>query len=125
LFDDTVWNDDPALYEVSGNSIVVKENGEYSVQVSIHFVNPKQMVSPNAQLKINGTVTGPKAASGAQETVGYGDPGGTLTINEILSLSASDEIKVRMSRGSNSTEDKELELLGGVGSSYILITKIN
>ena len=125
LFDDTIWNDDATLYEVSGNRIIVKENGEYSVQVGIHFVGPKQMVSPNAQLSINGSVTGPKAASGAQETVGVGDPGGSLSINEILSLSANDEIGVRMSRGTNRTEDKELELLGGVGSSYILVTKIN
>jgi hypothetical protein len=125
LFDDTAWNDDATLYEVSGNRIIVKENGEYSVQVSIHFVGPKQMVSPEAQISVNGSVTGAIAASGAQETVGFGDPGGTLIINEILSLSTNDEIGVRMSRGSNNTEDKELELLGGVGSSYILVTKIN
>ena len=125
LFDVTVWNDDTTLYQVFGNKIIVNNAGDYRVQVSIHFVNPSQMVSPNAQLKVNGTTTGVIAASGAQETVGFGNPGGSLVINEVLSLSAFDDVAVRMSRGSSNTQDKEVELINGMGSSYIIITKIN
>lgn len=97
-------DDGTNLYEVIGNTLVVKEAGRYEIKanLSVSGVNEtgstEQRTNMNARIGINGGAVGALAATGY---IRYGNTGGTtyntstsLHLNEILQLNANDVITI-------------------------------
>lgn len=118
------WNDDASLYSIGYRRINVARGGVYRIEFNIHFENSKEYTNPSAQLKINNTYVGPRVANMAQTTKNAGNPGGTLSLVYTVNLNAGDSVRVQMRRESDKDSDKDMQRINGVGTSYIIVTKL-
>lgn len=128
IFGTQNYNDDTTLYSVtSSRTLTISESGRYDIRANISLINDffsdDQRTSVNARLYINGVAIGALAATGYIRYRPYNaniHEKSSLHINEILQLSAGDQITIRTFRGAN-TGDVTFD---GSGSSSIMINKI-
>lgn len=89
-------DDSTTLYEVSGNTLTVKEAGRYEIKANLSFVNISgARNNPTARIAIDGTQTGSRAASGYTRNASNHTQS-SIHINETLNLSANDVLSIEM-----------------------------
>ncbi|MEO1012176.1 MAG: hypothetical protein AAFX53_12770 [Bacteroidota bacterium] len=95
------------LYEVSGNTLIVKEAGRYDMRANLSLEgasspnNARQRTNVNARIAINGVPISAIAASGYIRWASNHNHS-SLHLNEILELSANDVVTVVTFREANS-----------------------
>jgi hypothetical protein len=100
-------DDGTNLYQVSGNTLIVRESGRYDIRANLSLVganipgNTKQRTNVNARIAINGTAVGAIAASGYIRW-GSGHDHSSIHLNEILQLNANDVVSIITYREANS-----------------------
>ncbi|MFS4469527.1 hypothetical protein [Maribacter sp. 2210JD10-5] len=118
-------DDGTSLYEVSGNTLTVKENGRYDIRANLSLLginpgdNTRQRTNVNARIHVNGTAIGAVAASGYIRFAG-GHDHSSIHMSEILQLNANDVVTVRTFREANSGPVR----LSGAGESSFIINKL-
>lgn len=102
-------DDGTALYEVSGNTLIVKESGRYDIRANIALlgigdgnllVDYDHYTNVNARIAINGSPVGSLAASGFIAFFNDNDHS-SIHMNEILQLNANDVITIISYREAN------------------------
>ena len=97
-------DDGNTLYEVSGNTLTVKETGRYEIKANLSFVNISgTRNNPTARIAIDGTQTGSRAASGYIRNA-RGHTRSSIHINETLNLSANDVLSIVIFQGGDTGE---------------------
>ncbi|WP_422083883.1 hypothetical protein [Ulvibacterium sp.] len=99
-------DDGTNLYQVSGNTLIVKESGRYDIRANLSLVgnnsgNNRQRTNVNARIAVNGTPIGAIAASGYIRWAS-GHDHSSIHLNEILQLSANDVVSIITYREANS-----------------------
>ena len=99
-------DDGNSLYEVSGNTLIVKLSGRYDIRANFSLVginsgNNRQRTNVNARIAINGTPVGALAASGYIRWAS-GHEQSSIHVSEILQLNANDVISIITYREANS-----------------------
>ncbi len=100
-------DDGTNLYQVSGNTLIVKESGRYDIRANLSLVgvnisgNTKQRTNVNARIAINGTAVGAIAASGYIRW-GGGHDHSSIHLSEILQLNTNDVVSIITYREANS-----------------------
>ena len=99
IFGSEDYKDDGTnLYEVIGNTLVVKESGRYDIRANLSFLSISSIRnSPNARIAINSSVVSARASSGYMRN-GSGHIQSSIHLNEILQLSSNDVISIIMYR---------------------------
>lgn len=88
----TVINEN-SFYSISGNGIQVPQTRTYSVRVNLHVGGSATRANQQIRLAVNGTPTGPIAASGyIRNTGGHNDS--SYFLEDILVLNANDVVTV-------------------------------
>jgi len=91
-------DDGTALYEISGNTLIVKVAGRYDIRANLSFVNVNGIRNnPSARIDVGGTLVGARAASGYIRNAS-GHTQSSIHISEILDLNANDVISLVMFR---------------------------
>ncbi len=125
LFGAIQWNSDTSYYEVLNvSNLKIKRPGVYNFDINVHFDgDERELVSPQAQIEINGVPAGPIAASAALENKDGegGKPGGNLIITTTLTIEANDEITVAVKQGTSLNYQKRMVKINNLGTSYIYI----
>lgn len=101
IFGTVDYKDDTgnSLYEVSGNTLIVKESGRYDIRVNLAFRGIdgsgtiEQNTNVNSILTVNGSAKGALAASGYISFLS-GHDHSSIHINEILQLNANDVVSI-------------------------------
>jgi len=96
IFGNEDYKDDGTqLYEVIGNTLIVKESGRYDIRANISLLVPtnRARTNVNARIAINGTSIGARAATGYVRWAN-GQQQSSLHMNEILNLNANDVITI-------------------------------
>lgn len=125
IFGAVDWNDDTALYSVTGNTATINTDGRYRITVNISYRvptiggNTDQRVSVEAQIAINGTPTGAIGNSGYVRHANDHTEA-SLHISEVFNLTAGQTISVQTIRGGNNAP----AVFRSVGTSNIYIEKI-
>jgi hypothetical protein len=113
------------LYQVSGNTLIVKEAGRYNIIANLSLEgigssgSSEQRTNANARIAINGTPIGGIAATGFIR-FSNGHDHSSLHLNEILQLNANDVITIRTYREANSGTVQ----FSGSGESSFMINKL-
>ena len=99
-------DDGNALYEVSGNTLIVKADGRYDIRANLSLVginsgNNRQRTNVNARIAVNGTAVGAMGASGYIRWASNHDHS-SIHVSEILQLSANDVVSIITYREANS-----------------------
>ncbi|WP_425234462.1 hypothetical protein [Ulvibacterium sp.] len=99
-------DDGTDLYEVSGNTLVIKESGRYDIRANLSLVginsgNNRQRTNVNARIAVNGTPVGAIAASGYIRWAS-GHDHSSIHLNEILQLNTNDVVSIITYREANS-----------------------
>ncbi len=87
------------LYEVSGNTLIVKEAGRYEIRANISLLGlnttgtSEEMTNVVARLAVNGSVEGAFAATGFIRFDNNHDHS-SIHVNEILDLNANDVVSI-------------------------------
>ena len=119
IFGNENYKDDSNnLYQVSGNTLRVKEAGRYDIRANIMLWTEDDKVSLTFRIHVNGSAVG---AIGATGYFRYRDefmP--TIALNEILQLSANDDVTIIVQREGDSGDVH----LSGTGTSSFTINKI-
>jgi hypothetical protein len=126
IFGNEDYKDDGnSLYEVSSNSLIVKEAGRYDIRANLSLEgqngigNSEQRTNVNARIAVNGTALGALASSAYIRFIGDHEQS-SLHISEILELNVNDVITIRTYRESNSGEVN----FSGYGESSFIINKL-
>lgn len=91
-------DDGNLLYEVVGNTLIIKETGRYDIKVNLSFrVISSARNNPNARIAVNGVQLSARSATGYIRNAS-GHTQSSLHINETLNLNANDVISVIMTR---------------------------
>tara|TARA_R110000868_G_scaffold411448_1_gene704028 strand:- start:5900 stop:7501 length:1602 start_codon:yes stop_codon:yes gene_type:complete len=106
------------LYQVSGNTLRVKEAGRYDIRANLALYADKTKTSVTFRIEINGTPVGSKGATGYHEENTALMP--SVALNEILQLNANDDITIIAEREASSGD----VTLSGTGASSFIINKI-
>ena len=107
IFGNEDYKDDGnTLYEISGNTLIVKASGRYDIRANlslqgINSGNNRQRTNVNARIAVNGTPVGALGASGYIRWQSSHDHS-SIHVNEILQLNANDVITVITYREANS-----------------------
>ena len=107
IFGNEDYKDDGnALYEISGNTLIVKLSGRYDVRANLSLVginsgNNRQRTNVNARISVNGTPVGAMGASGYIRWASNHDHS-SIHVSEILQLNANDVITIVTYREANS-----------------------
>lgn len=107
IFGNEDYKDDGnALFEVSGNTLIVKLSGRYDIRANLSLVginsgNNRQRTNVNARIAVNGTPVGALAASGYIRWAS-GHDHSSIHVSEILQLNANDVISIVTYREANS-----------------------
>ncbi len=113
------------LYQVSGNTLIVKESGRYDIRANLSLLavdsngSSEQRTNANARIAINGTAIGAIGATGYIR-YGSGHDHSSIHVNEILQLNANDVISIIMFREANSGTVR----FSGAGESSFIINKL-
>lgn len=102
-------DDGTDLYEVSGNTLTVKESGRYDVRLNMTVVGIDDSIlsltefntNVNARIAVNGTPLGSFAATGLITFDNYNNHS-SLHLSDILQLNANDIISIISFREANS-----------------------
>ena len=123
----TYVDDGTNLYEVSGNTLIVKEAGRYDIRLNVALLGIDDSAlnlnefdtNVYVRIAINGT---PVSAYGASGHISFnnGQREASVHLSEILQLSASDVISILAYREANSGTVR----LNGSGSSSFVINKL-
>lgn len=115
------------LYEVVGNTLIVKEVGRYDIRANISLLGvddgDHQRTNTSARIAVNGTVVGAFGGSGYIRYSNGNNPLNTsssIHLNEILELNANDIISILTFRKANSGEVN----FSGVNESSFVINKL-
>lgn len=125
IFGSLDWNDDTSLYSVAGNVLTINTAGRYRITANISYRvpaiggNTDQRVSVEAQLAINGTLTGAIGNTGYVRHAN-GHLEASLHITEVFNITAGQTISVQSIRGGNSAP----AVLRSVGTSNIYVERI-
>jgi hypothetical protein len=126
IFGNQDYKDDGnALYEVSGNTLIVKATGRYDLRanLSLEGINvsgsAEARTNVNARVAVNGTVVGALSASGYIRWASNHDHS-SIHINEILQLNANDVITIVTFREANSGTVR----FSGANESSFMINKL-
>lgn len=112
-------------YEVSGNTLIVKEAGRYDIRSNISLLginstgNTEIRTNANGRIAVNGTVVG-AIASSAYIRFGGNHTQASIHMNEILELNDNDVISIIMFREANSGTVR----FSGAGESSFMINKL-
>ena len=117
-------DDGNTLYEVSGNTLIVKSSGRYDIRANLSLVginsgNNRQRTNVNARIAINGTAVGALAASGYIRWASNHDQS-SVHLSEILQLNANDVVSIITYREANSGT----VYFSGGGESSFTINKL-
>lgn len=120
-------DDGTSLYEVSGNTLIVKEAGRYDIRANIALIGIDDSIlnsnefdtNVNIRIAINGTAVGSWGASGIIRFVN-GHNHSSVHSNEILDLEANDVISILSYRDANVGS----VLMDGSGNSSFIINKL-
>ena len=125
IFGTLNWNDDTGLYSVTGNTITINSTGRYRVIINIAYRvptiggNSDQRVSVEAQLAVNGVLTGAIANTGyVRHANGHREA--SLHLTEVLQITAGQSLSIQTISGGNSAAAN----FRSVGTSNIYIEKI-
>lgn len=124
IFGNQEWNDDSALYSVSGNILTINEAGRYRIAINFHLKSnsSNQRSSPNMYIKVNGVVKGSIGAGGYIRGSANDQQLSSINIDEVFQLSGGDMIEIYSKRDpSNASSNVTLE---SAGTSNIYIEKI-
>jgi hypothetical protein len=126
IFGNEDYKDDGnSLYEISGNTLIVKETGRYDIRanLSLQGINvsgsSEARTNVNARVAVNGGVVGAIGASGYIRWAS-GHDHSSIHINEILQLNANDVITILTFREANSGRVN----FSGVSESSFMINKL-
>jgi len=126
IFGNQDYKDDGnSLYEVSGNTLIVKQTGRYDLRanLSLQGINvsgsAEARTNVNARIAVNGTVVGAIGASGYIRWAS-GHDHSSIHVNEILQLNANDVITIVTFRESNSGPVN----FSGTNESSFMINKL-
>ena len=106
------------LYQVSGNTLRVKEAGRYDIRANIMLWTDDDKVSLTFRIHVNGSAMGAIGATGYFRYKDEYMP--TIALNEILQLNANDDITIIVEREGDSGDVH----LSGNGTSSFIINKI-
>ena len=117
-------DDGNSLYEVSGNTLIVKLSGRYDIRANFSLVginsgNNRQRTNVNARIAVNGTPVGAMAASGYIRWAS-GHDHSSIHVSEILQLNANDVISIITYREANSG----IVNFSAAGESSFVINKL-
>ncbi|NVN17983.1 hypothetical protein GUA46_06495 [Muricauda sp. HICW] len=120
-------DDGTSLYEVSGNTLIVKEAGRYDIRANIALVGydggalytTKFDTNVNIRIAVNGTPVGAYGASG-YISFELGHNHSSVHTSEILELDTNDVISILSYRDANSGS----VLMDGSGNSSFIINKL-
>lgn len=126
IFGNEDYKDDGnTLYQVSGNTLIVKEAGRYDIRanLSLQGINvsgsAEARTNVNARVAVNGTVVGAIGASGYIRWAS-GHDHSSIHVNEILQLNANDVITIVTFREANSGR----VIFSGTNESSFMINKL-
>ncbi|MGB5646976.1 hypothetical protein [Muriicola sp.] len=126
IFGNQDYKDDGnALYEVSGNTLIVKATGRYDIRanLSLEGINvggsAEARTNVNARVAVNGIVVGAISASGYIRWASNHDHS-SIHVNEILQLNANDVITIVTFREANSGTVR----FSGSNESSFMINKL-
>lgn len=125
IFGNLEWNDDTTLYTLTGNTLTINAAGRYRVTVNIAYRvptiggNTDQRVSVEAQIAINGTLTGAIGNTGYIRHANN-QLEASLHITEVFNITAGQTINVQTIRGGNSAP----AVMRSVGTSNVYIERI-
>ncbi len=121
LFGTNNWNDNTALYVVSGNQVVITQTGRYEVIVNASLQNATatDRNAPEIRIELNGTGIGSYGSTGYMRSAN-GHEESSLHIREIIEVSANQILTVGIVRSANSGAVN----LRSAGTSNIYIEKI-
>ncbi|WP_411030349.1 hypothetical protein [Spongiimicrobium sp. 3-5] len=113
------------LYQVSGNTLIIREAGRYDIRANLSLVgvnesgNTKQRTNVNARIAVNGVAVG---AIGASGYIRYGSnhDHSSVHVSEILELNANDVISILTYREANSGRVR----FSGSNESSFMINKL-
>jgi hypothetical protein len=100
-------DDGNTLYQVSGNSLIVKEAGRYDIRANLSLIginvggSSEQRTNVNARVAVNGSVVGAIGASGYIRWASNHDHS-SIHVSEILQLNANDVITIVTFQEANS-----------------------
>ena len=120
-------DDGTNLYQVSGNTLVVKEAGRYDIRANIaligiddSFLNTNELdTNVNIRIAVNGTAVGAWGANGLIRFVN-GHNHSSVHSSEILELDANDIISILSYREANAGSVR----MDGIGNSSFTINKL-
>ena len=94
-------DDGNTLYEVIGNTLIVKEAGRYDIKVNLSYINiSKARNNPSARIAINSIQIGSRTTSGyIRNTSNHTQS--SVHINETFNISANDVLSIVMFREAN------------------------
>ncbi len=120
LFGTEDYKDDGTnLYQVSGNTLIVKESGRYDIRANLSLYSSSARANTNARIAVNGTAVGALAASGYIRSAS-GHNQSSIHISEILNLNANDVVTIVTYREANSGTVR----FNGSGESSFVINKL-
>ncbi|NNL02767.1 MAG: collagen-like protein, partial [Eudoraea sp.] len=113
------------LYQVSGNTLIVKVTGRYDIRANLSLIginstsNTEVRTNVNARIAVNGTAVGAIGASGYIR-FNSGHDHASVHVNEILQLNANDVITILTYREANTGTVR----FSGSGESSFVINKL-
>ncbi|GAB5401184.1 MAG: hypothetical protein Aureis2KO_27690 [Aureisphaera sp.] len=122
VFGTEEWNDNSSLFVVSGNSLQVTEDGRYNININVSLLSNSTNArkAPEIYITVNDVRTGSYASTGYLRR-NSGHEEASLHLNEVLSLTATDIIKVQIVRSANGST----AILRSTGSTNFYIEKVN
>ena len=117
-------DDGNSIYEISGNTMIVKLGGRYDIRANLSLVginsgNNRQRTNVNARIAVNGSPVGALGASGYIRWAS-GHEHSSIHVSEILQLNANDVVSIITYREANSGTVN----FSGTGESSFVINKL-
>jgi len=121
VFGSLEWNDNPTLFQVSGNEVLVNETGRYDMTVNVSLVEGTNSArkAPEIRIAVNGIPLGTYSSTGYIRTNNNHDES-SLHIREIFELTSGDVITVQIERAAAA----DPVTMRSVGSSNFYIEKL-
>ncbi len=123
IFGSEDYKDDGTnLYQVSGNTLIIKESGRYDIRANLALLainssgSTEQRTNTNARIAVNGTAIGAIGASGYIRYATNHDHS-SIHVSEILNLNANDVVTIITYREANSGT---VRFSGSNESSFII-----
>ncbi|MEL6812671.1 MAG: hypothetical protein AAFP76_15180 [Bacteroidota bacterium] len=121
IFGTLVWNDNPALYTVSGNQVTIADVGRYEIVVNVSLLNSTaaDRNAPEIRIFVNGSAVGSYGSTGYIRS-NNGHEESSLHLREIIEVPASAVITIVIAQSANTSA----VTMRSAGTSNIYIEKI-